>query len=706
MTSQHSGSTNRMSQLNSEVSFWNTKRQIFPSSSTIFNESIGEDGLSSQSTYNPKLLQHPLPSNEDLKTSYEILVKAVNDMRIQSSSNNTLSAIDRNGRTFNTNIAEMHATRVCLSIDDVEFHEWTFENKFSRLWYCQDLRHSEILKLSIENAIKKSPHDLVERHLFQNETDGQRNQFVGFVSSHTTGKIVDSFHLHSFAVFHTINGKDTIVTCILTSRNHILSNMQDRVLQLMQLIQYRNYSTFSTSITNHFIGVDVQLSKISMNGYESMGFDVRSLKQDTDQELFIITTQTPIPLAVYDDRYTWAKYGRLIFPEVLKLNELRNSSILGMYRNFLRDLLHVDLEDNISNTLDVSTKTKINEYLYSLFEGSELATRENTKTTEKKEVIMKRVLEIAVSAKTIPLSIFTNLFHQRFSKHDYLESTLEILQQFYIKMHSDHNYYCLIPGDLCKYTLKCVRCDASITTPGTIGETLYHAPSAIVCHLELIDHQDHPINPPGAFNLSQVPVLFSDMDIYERGQASFLASLTSIGDNDRDDMFFCSRANSAKKGEHEFCEAVKVDVSKTKETNFQASITNTIALVSVLFEEISVAVELHEMAKKEKKSEVTFPSGHSILFNKTFSFEQGFLKKEFNAVQKECLKSLEALCVFGYREFYKNFLLVLVEMNDQISRKKTPVPKRIMAMFSVSTGPLVAHMMRRGKFQTTKFSQE
>ena len=85
--------------------------------------------------------------------------------------------------------------------------------------------------------------------------------------------------------------------------------MQDRVLQLMQLIQYRNYSTFSTSITNNFIGVDVQLAKISLNGYESMGFDVRSLTQDRDQEQFTIATQTPIPLAIYDDRYTWAKYG-------------------------------------------------------------------------------------------------------------------------------------------------------------------------------------------------------------------------------------------------------------------------------------------------------------------------------------------------------------------------------------------------------------
>jgi len=143
-----------------------------------------------------------------------------------------------------------------------------------------------------------------KRFLFQNETDGQRNQFVGFVSSHTTGKIVDSFHLHSFAVVHTIKGKDIIVTCIVTARNHILSNMQDCVLQLMQLIQYRNYGTFSTSITNHFIGVDVQSSKISLIGYESMGFDVRSLTQDRDQEQFTITTQMPIPLAIYDDRFT------------------------------------------------------------------------------------------------------------------------------------------------------------------------------------------------------------------------------------------------------------------------------------------------------------------------------------------------------------------------------------------------------------------
>jgi len=176
--------------------------------------------------------------------------------------------------------------------------------------------------------------------------------------------------------------------------------MQDRVLQLMQLIQYRTYGSFSTSITNHFIGVDVQLSKISLNGYESMGFDVTSLTQDRDQEQFTITTHTSIPLAIYDDRYTWAKYGRLILPHVFKLNDLQNSSILGMYCYFLRDFLRVDLEGNITNTLDVSTKTKVNEYLSSFFKGlPETATIEKTideylNTAEKKGTDIRKIIGI------------------------------------------------------------------------------------------------------------------------------------------------------------------------------------------------------------------------------------------------------------------------------------------------------------------------
>ncbi len=93
------------------------------------------------------------------------------------------------------------------------------------------------------------------------------------------GKLLTSFHIHSFVVFHTDLQKNAIVTCILTSRNHIMSNMQDQLLQLVQWIQYRHVSTFSTIITNKFIGEEFCLGQTSMDGYEAMGFDVTQLTQ-------------------------------------------------------------------------------------------------------------------------------------------------------------------------------------------------------------------------------------------------------------------------------------------------------------------------------------------------------------------------------------------------------------------------------------------
>jgi hypothetical protein len=62
-----------------------------------------------------------------------------------------------------------------------------------------------------------------------------------------------------------------------------MSNMQDHLLQLVQLIQYCHLSSFSTVITNHFIGEDFLLSQHSMDGFEAMGFDVTQLTQDEEQ---------------------------------------------------------------------------------------------------------------------------------------------------------------------------------------------------------------------------------------------------------------------------------------------------------------------------------------------------------------------------------------------------------------------------------------
>ncbi len=88
--------------------------------------------------------------------------------------------------------------------------------------------------------------------------------------------------------------------------------MQDRVFQLMQLLQHDVTGDFSTSLTNQFIEIDVVLNDSSISGYEYMGFNVKWMTQDVHQGQFTITTENPIPLMPYSDRFTWAKYGHFI----------------------------------------------------------------------------------------------------------------------------------------------------------------------------------------------------------------------------------------------------------------------------------------------------------------------------------------------------------------------------------------------------------
>ncbi len=91
-----------------------------------------------------------------------------------------------------------------------------------------------------------------------------------------------------------------------------MSNMQDQLLQLMQLIQYCHVSSFSTKFTNKLIGEEFCRGQTYIDGYEAMGFDVTQLTQNEEQRLFTIMTNMPIPMLVYGDSFQWAKYGHHI----------------------------------------------------------------------------------------------------------------------------------------------------------------------------------------------------------------------------------------------------------------------------------------------------------------------------------------------------------------------------------------------------------
>jgi hypothetical protein len=129
--------------------------------------------------------------------------------------------------------------------------------------------------------------------------------------------------------------------------------MQDWLLQIMQSIQYPHVSSFSTVITNEFIGEDFYLSQHSMDGYEAMGFDVTQLTQDVEQSLFTIKTNMPIPVVVYGDAFQW------VLPSNLDLTSHNIAGLHQLFWSSLIEFLCTDLDGNqVPSSLDLTRQNK------------------------------------------------------------------------------------------------------------------------------------------------------------------------------------------------------------------------------------------------------------------------------------------------------------------------------------------------------------
>jgi hypothetical protein len=168
-----SGSSSQLRVLNSMVSSCTTNgKATTVASLLVFEDNVGEDRLYSQSIYkvniddpyykasiapNPKVLNDLKLSKEQLEKVHRGIMEEVNDLRLQIESKKTISCIICQGKSFNTNIAEVPAQNVVLfPLDDIELVDWTTTNKFARLWFCKDIHYSSILKQAIKKAIQKS----------------------------------------------------------------------------------------------------------------------------------------------------------------------------------------------------------------------------------------------------------------------------------------------------------------------------------------------------------------------------------------------------------------------------------------------------------------------------------------------------------------------------------------------------------------------
>ncbi len=57
-------------------------------------------------------------------------------------------------------------------------------------------------------------------------------------------------------------------------------------------------------------------------------------------------------------------------------------------------------------------------------------------------------------------------------------------------MESEPHEFSVYPGDLSTYTLWYIRCGQPVTLAGSIGETLFHAPAAMLYQWNMIQSHD------------------------------------------------------------------------------------------------------------------------------------------------------------------------------------------------------------------------
>ncbi len=135
-------------------------------------------------------------------------------------------------------------------------------------------------------------------------------------------------------------------------------------------------------------------------------------------------------------------------------------------------------------------------------------------------------------------------------------------------------------------------------------------------------------------------------------------------------------SQKSRSGEFSFCEAVKVDMGALKDKKRQRHLSSTISLLQVLFEDLGLATSLYnESSDGISHVQILKPEIH--LFNKAnddedpgFLFGEGIIT-DFSGVKMESFKLLESWCLFVYREFNMNVLVLLEEFNEMIYGSKT-----------------------------------
>jgi hypothetical protein len=110
-----------------------------------------------------------------------------------------------------------------------------------------------------------------------------------------------------------------------------------------------------------------------------------------------------------------------------------------LFRQNMTELLQTDIDEPFDFLLNAITIQSLEKYLKTFYmpplDIDQISSIRDQILRNSKTMITvaEELWECARKVSIIPFSIFMSMFHQRFTEHRFLESTLELLQQFCIE---------------------------------------------------------------------------------------------------------------------------------------------------------------------------------------------------------------------------------------------------------------------------------
>jgi hypothetical protein len=124
-------------------------------------------------------------------------------------------------------------------------------------------------------------------------------------------------------------------------------------------------------------------------------------------------------------------------------------------------------------------------------------------------------------------------------------------------------------------------------------------------------------------------------------------------------------------------------MANSKETSFNNTISGTLSLITVLFEDLFEAINKHKEfcgEKEDSKPSITLLNKSNTCDGYDFNIDI-INDDEYNALQKESLMLFEAYCIFGLWKFFQSLFCILMEVNKTMYGNNEDVPKKLLNNF-------------------------